>query len=110
MKNHLLFAYTLVFGFFLSCAARRPAVIESAPPQAKQPAEAPITELAPPEAALSAVDLAIQRIERNSIDIKKYYILEKNGNITVKGEFSEISRNQEEPELFEVTYDMNFIT
>jgi len=59
---------------------------------------------------MSTLDLAIQRIERNSIDIKKYYILEKNGDITVKGEFSEISRDQEEPELFEVTYDMNFIT
>jgi len=113
VKNHLFFVYILVFAFFLSCAGRRPAVIESAPPpQTKQPIEAvtvSIPESIPESIPLSTVDLAIRRIERNS-DIKKYYILEKNGDITVKGEFSEISRNQrnqEEPEFFEVTYDMN---
>jgi peptidoglycan/xylan/chitin deacetylase (PgdA/CDA1 family) len=102
----------MIFAFFLSCTSR-PIVVESVPPQIRQPeatAAVPITEsipesIRPPS---STLELAIQRIERNSIDIKKYYILEKNGDITVKGEFSEIMRDQEEPEFFEVTYDMNF--
>jgi peptidoglycan/xylan/chitin deacetylase (PgdA/CDA1 family) len=104
----------LIFGFFVSCASKQPVVIEPTLPPIKPPTETvptvsiPISvpETLPPP--MSTVDLAIQRIERNSIDINKYYILEKNGDITVKGEFSEISLDQEEPELFEVTYDMNF--
>jgi len=101
----------IIFAFFLSCTSR-PIVVESAPPQTRQPVEIVVPTAAIPETPppLSPLDLAIQRIERNSIDIKKYYILERNGDITVKGEFSEISRGHEEPEFFEVTYDMNFIT
>jgi len=104
----------ILFAFFLSCTSKPP-VIESAPPQIRQPVvivpAVSIPESRPePIPPPSILELAIQRIERNSIDIKKYYILEKNGDITVKGEFSEISHDQEGPELFEVTYDMNSIT
>jgi len=99
----------LIFAFFLSCTSK-PAVVEPVPPQIMVPPAETVPTVAIPEIPLpaSSLDLAIQRIERNSIDIKKYYILEKNGDITVKGEFSEISRDQEEPELFEVIYDMSF--
>jgi len=92
----------------ISCTSR-PIVIEPPPPQIEQPAKAPpetIPELPPP--ALSTLDLAIQRIKRNSPDIEKYYVLDKNGDITVKAEFLEIRQNQEDPDFFEVIYDMNF--
>jgi len=76
-------------------------------PRTGQAAETPtesITELTP----LSPLELAIQQIKKNSPDIKKYYVLDEKGNISVKAEFSEIPRNQEDPDLFEVVYDMNF--
>jgi len=98
----------IILASFSSCAGK-PAVIESAPPQTARTAEAPAettTEL--PKSALSTIDLAIQKIKRNSPDIKKYYVLDDNGTITVKAEFSEIPRNQKDPDLFEVVYDMNF--
>jgi len=111
LKNYPILICISILAFFLSCAGR-PAVIESVPPQPEQPAEAPIVtikELTPPTVTLSTVDLAIQRIKQNSPDIRKYYILDKNGNITVKGEFSETRQNQEESDFFEVIYDMNSI-
>jgi peptidoglycan/xylan/chitin deacetylase (PgdA/CDA1 family) len=98
----------LILALFLSCTSR-PTVVGSAPPQVRPSAET-VPTAATPESRppVSTVELAIQQIERNSIDIKKYYILEKNGDITVKGEFSGISQIGEEPELFEVTYDLKF--
>jgi hypothetical protein len=98
VKNYLLFTYILIFGSFLSCAGR-PAVVESAPPKTEQPVESVVE---------STVNLAVRRIKRNSPDIKKYFILEESGDITVKADLSETQRNQREPELFEVTYDLNF--
>jgi len=103
----------LILASFLSCTSR-PTVIESVPPRIEPPIETPIvppiTELTPPPVTitLSPIELAIQKVKRNSPDIRKYYILDKNGDITVKGEFWEISQNQEEPELFEVVYGMDF--
>ena len=67
-----------------------------------------MTGLTPPPVRLSTVDLAIQRVKRNSPDISKYYVLDASGNITVRGEFSETEQNRQEPDLFEVIYDMKF--
>jgi len=105
----------IILASFSSCTSRPP-VVESVPPQTERPAEAPAeskTESITETITLSTIDSAIQRIKRNSPDIKKYFVLDDNGNITVKAEFSEIPRNQEESDLlesdlFEVVYDMNF--
>jgi hypothetical protein len=97
VKKLLLFASVSVFASLLSCTGR-PAVVESAPPKTEPQAEV----------TLSTVDLAIQRVKRDSPDIKKYFVLDENGYITVKGEFSENQRDRKEPELFEVVYNLNF--
>jgi len=100
----------LFLASFISCAGR-PAVIETPPPRTERPAEAPIeliTELITETTVLSTLDLAIQRVKRNSPEIKKYYVLDESGNITVRAEFSEARQDQEEPDLFEVLYDMKF--
>jgi len=104
VKNYLVFACILVFAFFVSCAGR-PAVVETAPPRTEKAPETaieaptvPVTETP----ALSAFERAIQKVKQNLPDVRKYYALENNGKITVKGEL------QEDTDSFDVIYDLNF--
>ena len=83
MKKTMVFGSVLFAAILMSCASRQPVII---PPPRIEPVVETETEM----------DLAMRQIKGNSPAVRKYFVLDEDRNIIVKGEI----------ERFEVTYHM----
>jgi len=96
MKTGLLLIF--VFGIFISCASR-PAVVQVVQPVAVEP----VIEKPPELVIESLLESVIRLVRRNPPEIKKYFILDDSGNITVKADLTELLDKNTEKKI-EVIY------